>query len=326
MVNSGSGGKGGDISSSQFDILNFDAVDNPDKKSFGLVSYSGFREIVIQHLQSLTYMKPSVTVKSGDGVGTSGEADGRYTVLLSLPEAEQYRRALHVRNNLQYNIPQSYRREGNATLLSVDGGGGGGGQSSLPPCSVLWSIGDIDGVTGGRIATGRSKVLSSDLGRTAGYQSVSEEQHRAMVDSYRFLNNDLDLSEDDVTTLIRILSKNPCADRTAWWTDIRACRRRRQVPLDGNMPIHAVLNIPDEFEYTEYKILVRRVKAALVERDLAVFDAFRAFNSSHSGVLNCSELYGGLDWLGIHLKPQQVWVVNFVDVLGYGCGAPIHQR
>ena len=29
-----------------------------------------------------------------------------------------------------------------------------------------------------------------------------------------------------------------------------------------------------------------------------MFDAFRAFNFSNSGFLNCSELYGGMDYLG----------------------------
>ena len=48
---------------------------------------------------------------------------------------------------------------------------------------------------------------------------------------------------------------------------------------------------------------------ALFERGLLVYDAFRAFNSSNSGLLSCSELYGALDFLGsfypwicIHVK------------------------
>ena len=38
-----------------------------------------------------------------------------------------------------------------------------------------------------------------------------------------------------------------------------------------------------------------------------VFDAFRAFNSSHSGLLSCSEFYGGLEWLNIRLTPDQIY-------------------
>ena len=38
-----------------------------------------------------------------------------------------------------------------------------------------------------------------------------------------------------------------------------------------------------------------------------VLDAFRAFDSDRDGLLSCSELYGGLDWLGLtDLVPEQV--------------------
>lgn len=38
-------------------------------------------------------------------------------------------------------------------------------------------------------------------------------------------------------------------------------------------------------------------------------DAFRAFNYSHSGFLTCSELYGGLDWLGLQVRTNRpAWV------------------
>jgi Ca2+-binding EF-hand superfamily protein len=46
-------------------------------------------------------------------------------------------------------------------------------------------------------------------------------------------------------------------------------------------------------------------------------DAFRAFNYSHSGFLTCSELYGGLDWLGLQLSPSQIYdIVLYIDADG----------
>lgn len=35
-------------------------------------------------------------------------------------------------------------------------------------------------------------------------------------------------------------------------------------------------------------------------------DAFRAFDSDRNGLLNCSELYGGVTWLGFEVKPADI--------------------
>jgi EF-hand domain pair len=44
-------------------------------------------------------------------------------------------------------------------------------------------------------------------------------------------------------------------------------------------------------------------------------DAFAAFNSSHSGALTCSELFGGLVWLGMRCDVALVHdIVRTVDV------------
>jgi EF-hand domain pair len=50
-------------------------------------------------------------------------------------------------------------------------------------------------------------------------------------------------------------------------------------------------------------------------KDLLVRDAFMAFNSSHSGALTCSELYGGLLWLGMRVDPPLIHdIVRTVDL------------
>ena len=39
-----------------------------------------------------------------------------------------------------------------------------------------------------------------------------------------------------------------------------------------------------------------------------------AFNSSHSGALTCSELYGGLLWLGMRVDPPMIHdIVRTID-------------
>lgn len=36
---------------------------------------------------------------------------------------------------------------------------------------------------------------------------------------------------------------------------------------------------------------------------------------SHSGLLTCSELYGGLEWLGLSLTPDQIYaIVLYIDI------------
>ena len=49
------------------------------------------------------------------------------------------------------------------------------------------------------------------------------------------------------------------------------------------------------------------VREALRERQLPSIDAFRAFNASQNGLISCSELYGGLVWLGMDVKPPNVY-------------------
>ena len=68
----------------------------------------------------------------------------------------------------------------------------------------------------------------------------------------------------------------------------------------------------------EFKAVVDRVQWALREKGMLVFDAFRAFNSSNSGLMTCSELYGGLDFLGIPFTPDQVYdLVKKLSIQNY---------
>lgn len=61
-------------------------------------------------------------------------------------------------------------------------------------------------------------------------------------------------------------------------------------------------------------LLHRLVTTRTQAKRLVVRDAFAAFNSSHSGALTCSELYGGLLWLGMRADPALVHdIVRTVD-------------
>ena len=42
---------------------------------------------------------------------------------------------------------------------------------------------------------------------------------------------------------------------------------------------------------------------------MLLYDTFRAFNSSKTGVLSCSEFFGGMDYLGIPFGPQEIYQI-----------------
>lgn len=201
---------------------------------------------------------------------------GRYFVLLSIEEAEHMRAIIHGRAG------QSLLRKEKGTVANAMTTAG------------MWMMGDTD-VT----------LLAS----SKHYRGAPKPQHNSMVCSYRFLNSDVYFDDSSIMILLRVLAENSLENRQQWWFDVRACRRRRQIALTAAMPVAAVFNTTDEFVYLEHKAVVFRIQHELQERGMLVFDAFRAFNSSHTGLMTCSELYGGIDFLGIPFSPEQVYAL-----------------
>ena len=158
--------------------------------------------------------------------------------------------------------------------------------------AALWVIADFD-----------AKLLGSSWNHATAHPA----QHSAMVNSYRFMNSDIYFNDMGLTVLLRLLESNPIEDREKWWLDIRACRRRRQIQTDTTIPVHTIFTTHTEYQFMEYRAVVDRVQWSLKDKGMLVFDAFRAFNSSNSGLMTCSELYGGLEFLGIPFKPEQVY-------------------
>ena len=64
-----------------------------------------------------------------------------------------------------------------------------------------------------------------------------------------------------------------------------------------------------EIEFVEYEVTIERIRSALADRGMLVYDAFRAFNSSDTGNLSCSELYGGLDFLEVPFAPSEIYTL-----------------
>jgi Ca2+-binding EF-hand superfamily protein len=207
--------------------------------------------------------------------------EGRYYVLLSLEEAEHFRGVIHGRKGLPL-LPSE------ASSALATGGAAIGGKTT----AALWVLADNTAFM---------------LGTSKDFAQAPPAQHSAMVNSFRYMNSEVFFDDNSLTVLLRVLEGNSCEEREKWWTDVRACRRRRQIACDASMPVVTVFNTTTEFQFMEFKAVVDRVQWALRERGMLVFDAFRAFNSSNSGLMTCSELYGGLDFLGIPFTPEQVY-------------------
>ena len=128
-----------------------------------------------------------------------------------------------------------------------------------------------------------------------------------MVNSYRFLDSDMFFDDVALTILLRILEKNPVEERIKWFMEIRSCRRRRQIGFNSLYPVNTIFTTKHEFQFMQYKSEVARIQFELQEKGMLVFDAFRAFNSSNSGLMTCSELYGGMEFLHIPFTPDQIY-------------------
>jgi hypothetical protein len=200
--------------------------------------------------------------------------ESTYFALLSLEEAEHFRGYLHAQiHNSKFN-------------LAV-------GKSDMPQIQAALHL--------------VSDFTSIPMERTASVSRASDIQLNSMISSYRFVNSDTYFDQGNLTVLIRVLEIDSCESREKWFLGVRTCRRRRQIPIDGSFPVKTVFITRTEIEHLEYKAVIDRVRNALLERGLLIFDAFRVFNSSNSGLLSCSEFYGGMDFLGIPFTPPQIY-------------------
>lgn len=105
--------------------------------------------------------------------------------------------------------------------------------------------------------------------------------------------------------LRRALQTNSNEDRRNFFEDISACRRRPRRPL-LEQPVARLFSSMDELKHLRQRALASRIKNTMWGKGLRVADAFQLFDFDGDGVLSPSELYGGLDGLGIKLLPAEV--------------------
>ena len=162
------------------------------------------------------------------------------------------------------------------------------------------------------------RTMALQLDSTQGYQQPPELQLKTARQSFRFLDSQMHYQEEDVTVLIRALEHNKPADRIVFYNEVRSCRRRVQRDW-RKIGVAPVLRVVDQFHLLELRAVIAAVKMRVQAKGMKLFDAFRAFDYDRDGMLNCSELFGGLLWLGMKVGQEDIYaVMKHIDKKGDG--------
>jgi len=101
---------------------------------------------------------------------------------------------------------------------------------------------------------------------------------------------------------------------------VRSCKRRNQAPVGrAGTSIGRVFSVNDEYNLLEERAVVSSVRSRITNKGLYLLDAFRGFDVDCNGALDATELYSGLKWLGLDVKPDLVYfLIKTLDLTGEG--------
>ena len=180
--------------------------------------------------------------------------------------------------------------------------------------SILWQS---------KTAVGLRCVQGSFLlDATRGYITAPPMQQMTAEQCFRYLNSDVNFTDTELGILLRAIQDNEPNRRHGWYREVHACRRRTQRDLT-KIPLGNIIfsdKIPDWYALIDRRALLAGIRSRIRAKGLQLLDAFRAFDYNRDGSLSCSELYGGLDWLGLTtLTPEDIYaIVRTVDKTGQG--------
>lgn len=124
----------------------------------------------------------------------------------------------------------------------------------------------------------------------------------------RFVDSQHDYAETQLNLLLRGVQDNEMARRASFFEEVRKCRRRSQQSWEQSK-VAQIFSTPDEYVLVEHRAVIIRIGHLIRSTHLGLLDIFRAWDSDEDGNLNCSELYGGLDWLGMQLDERQLHAI-----------------
>ena len=199
---------------------------------------------------------------------------GRYTVALSLAEAEAVRVALHaarVRNEpggrlAEARLTELALRHGSDVLDCTDGFRPGG--------LVLPAAGDYLG-------------------------SIARQ-------CFRFIDSELDYEVEASTMLLRALQTNSMASRLAAYAGLRHCRRRPIIAWK-HFSIARLFTTEDEYKILHLRAMLSRARVLMRRRRLLPSEFVAMVDRDHDGVVTMSELRTGLRWLGMDISTEHTF-------------------
>jgi len=212
------------------------------------------------------------------GAAYRQEHENRYFVGMSLAEAETIRRILHMNAEGQ-------------VIADTDVG------MALRCVPANFSVTDASW-----------QFTSAEYPRAPNYQEAT------VYNAFRFFDCDTQYLDDEVNCLLKMLQTSTRHARSTYFRQILACRRRIQKCMD-NTPVSRVFHLGNEFHHLQQRVQSLRIRQALVEKKVSIYDAFCHMNHSKSGFLSLGELMAGLKWLQLDLESEKQSHLNVIDFL-----------
>ena len=218
------------------------------------------------------------------------QTQGRYFMTISLLEAESLRAVMHARQGLPF----------------LQGGGTGGGAAGAElagtssRCTVALHLLRRSGEEAVQLEASLGHRLSTDGEALTAHQCL------------RYIDSELEFTNAELTLLLRGVQDNETAARASFFAAVRASRRRAQMSNGNGLqvtgrPIARMFAMAHEYHILHSFAVMSRIRLLLQQRGLYTLDAFRAFNAAQNGLMSCSELYGGLRWLGMDVGPPEIY-------------------
>ena len=212
---------------------------------------------------------------------------GRYFMAISLAEAESLRAVMHSRQGRPFSLVEGSR------------------------CTLAMHLLRRTGEEAVQLEASHGHRFSTDCEAQMAHQCL------------RYIDSELDFTAGELTLLLRGVQDNDVRAREAFFLAVRSSRRRAQAGSAGfqvsTRPVARMFAMAHEYYVLHSFAVMSRIRLLLQQHGLYTLDAFRAFNAAGNGLMSCSELYGGLRWLGMDVGPPDIYeMVRRMDGDGDG--------
>eukprot|EP00760_Papus_ankaliazontas_P003017 PhM_4_TR11378/c0_g1_i1/m.4426 len=188
------------------------------------------------------------------------EEDGRYSVCLSLIEAESIRRVMHVRSGMEF-------------LHGTD-------------TSVALRLLCAD-----NIIMDESHAFSQ-----TGYAPLY--QTGVIFNSFRFMDCEMYFKDSQLNALLRGIQRTSMMGRRVFFDQIIGCKRRKQKEWESK-PVSKTFALSSEFNLLHQRVQGMRLKDLILGKGMELWDAFQKFDYSKTGALTPGSVLAAMRWVGL---------------------------